>query len=68
MGLAGETMHQMEAEDLEKVLIKGIKTNNQDIVNFLKENVYPMYQDHVAETWGAYKETKLIKENYGGKE
>ena len=60
MSLASEIHAGASAKRLEEALNAGILTNNEDIINYLKKEIYPIYQDHLAETFGAYNGDKKI--------
>jgi len=67
MGLFSEVSSGIHAEKLEKILFAGIKTRNSEVINFLKTNVYLVYLEEIAETWGADKVNKELRRVYGGK-
>ncbi len=54
----------MEVSKLERILKKGLETNNKSIIQFLRREVYPTYLENIQETNGAYEEDEDIKNGY----
>lgn len=63
MGLFSEIHADCSAKEYEKILLEGLKTQNEDIIKFCKENIYPRYEWQLGESFG--KENEIIKKHYG---
>jgi hypothetical protein len=66
MSLLSESLHELEAMSLEKILKKAIRKGNKEIINFLRDNIYPRYVHHIGYASQSYKENPKIKEYYRG--
>lgn len=65
MSMFSEIHHESTAEDLLKVLDLAIKTNNPAIINFIKENIYPLWLGHMGDVYRKLTEReKNISEFY----
>lgn len=68
MGLFGEVANEIFAGQLEKVLLKAIENQNMAVIDFCREQVYPLYCDAAAEAWGLHhSEDKAKIDLYFGK-
>lgn len=65
MGMFSEVNAEGNAENLEIVLRKALRTKDKKIIQFAKSHIVPLYEDEVGETWGSYDIPKDIKEGFG---
>ena len=62
MSLGSEARSEDVARSLEKVLKKGLETEDPKIIKFLRENIYPLYEIHSGE--GNYSGDPEISKSY----
>lgn len=51
MGFFNEINSEKNIRRLQKPLLKAIESNNEDIVEFCRNHVYPLYKSEVAEAF-----------------
>ncbi len=59
-----EVNAQFNAQRLEKIVRKALKYQNRDVWQFAKDNIVPVYEDEVGETWGSYNIPDDIKKGF----
>lgn len=64
MSAFSETVAEIEASKLARILRKGIESNNKSVIKFLKKEVYPLYRENIDETFGSYDEDEDIRAAY----
>ncbi len=62
MSIQATAHSEQVARDLEKVLKKGIQIGEEEIIFFLKKEIYPLYQIHLREA--NYQEDEKVREHY----
>lgn len=63
MGIFSEIHASIEAEGLEKALLNAIAINNRDVNDYCKNNILPLYENAVGETWSEPSDNyKIIRE------
>ena len=67
MGMFSEIHAEGEAIEYEKILIEGIKSNNNDIFEFCKKHIYPKYQSALSDAWRTKitENQKIVDNEYG---
>jgi hypothetical protein len=64
MGMFSEVNAENNAERLERVLRIALKYQSKDVFQFAKDNIVPLYEDDVGESWGSYKIPNDIKRGF----
>lgn len=65
MGLFSEVAAEVHAKSLEPVLRAAIETHDEKIIAFCRQHLWPIYQDDVGETWGAYNGSPELAQVFG---
>ena len=63
--MQSESIAYSEALRLQRILSKAIEESNSDVINFLKEHIYPIYREQKAESFSSFDDD-LITSTYGG--
>jgi hypothetical protein len=63
MGMFSEIHASIEAEGLENALLNAIAINNSNVNDYCKNNILPLYENAVVETWSKPSDNyKIIRE------
>lgn len=64
MSIFSEVEAKLQSEKLEEILNTALKSNNEGVLNFCKDHIYPLYLDAIAESWGLVVENENLRLNF----